>query len=194
MSVQTLFHVGDRVQTSALRTGTVEKLYGDDRVGVRFDIADEFGDFADILFADDLQLIPETPVTTPAETASTSFEEIALRSAARGESRVLPILVGGKNPLIKWKDSHIDEASTEQWAALYPAWIEEIAAKFPDVNVAVIPKPNEHLFIDEDESERFRKGYEKFSGEPFPETYTTSARANRCQSHWKQTERTRKMG
>jgi len=129
-------------------------------------------------------------VTAP----TNSFKEIALRSAARGESRVLPILVGGKNPLIAWGDTPIDIASTEQWAALYPAWIEEIAAKFPFVNAAVIAKPNENLFIDEDDSQRFRKGYEKFSGEPFPKTYTTSARSNRCQSHWRQTERTRKMG
>jgi putative DNA primase/helicase len=122
------------------------------------------------------------------------FRTVAMRAAARGESRVLPILVGGKNPLISWKDSPFDLASREEWAGLSQEWIDSQAAKFPNVNCAVVAKQNEHLFIDEDDSKKFRKGYEAFSGEPFPRTFTTSARANRCQSHWKQTDATREMG
>jgi hypothetical protein len=61
-------------------------------------------------------------------------------------------------------------------------------------NVAVIAKPFEHLFLDEDESEEFRTGYEGFAAEPFPSTFTTTARTDRVQSHWKQTDATRKMG
>ena len=145
--------------------------------------------------ADELRrrLVSEAPVEQVVAVRE-GFREIALRSAARGEGRVLPIQVGGKNPLIKWADTPIDTATTEEWAGLSQAWIEEHAAKFPNVNAAIIAKPTEHLFIDEDESDRFRKDYEQFSGEPFPKTYTTSARADHRQSHWKQTDRTRKMG
>jgi hypothetical protein len=122
------------------------------------------------------------------------FKTIALRSAARGENRVLPILVGGKNPLIKWKDSPIDTAPTEEWATLSEVWINELFKKYPDANACVVAKPNEFLFLDEDEMDRFRKGYEEFTGEPFPKTYTTSARTNRVQSHWRQTDASRMLG
>lgn len=123
-----------------------------------------------------------------------SFREIATSSVARGETRVLPIQIGGKNPSIKWKDTPFDLASTDEWAGLVGQWIDEQSEKFPNANCAVIAKPYERLFIDEDDSTAFRDGYELFSGEDFPHTYSTSARTDRLQSHWLQTDATRKMG
>jgi hypothetical protein len=123
-----------------------------------------------------------------------NFRSIALRSLARGEGRVLPIAVGGKNPLMKWKDTAVDTASSEEWKSLASQWIDEVAAQFPDANVCVIAKPEEMLFIDEDQMREFRAGYEAFSREAFPRTFTTSARDNRAQSHWLQTDTTRKLG
>jgi len=123
-----------------------------------------------------------------------TFRQLAEESAARGESRVLPIAVGGKNPTIKWKGTPFDLLPEPEWQGVVPDWINEQAASFPDCNCAVIAKPYERLFIDEDDSTAFRKGYEQWSGEPFPRTYTTSARENHLQSHWLQTDATRKMG
>lgn len=132
------------------------------------------------------------------------FREIARAALARGEKRIVPIAVGGKNPCIRWAaneaniaagvDTRIDTFSTEQWDAVADAWVEELAAKFPDMNAAVIAKPDEFLYIDEDSSKEFRDAYEQWSGEAFPVTYATSARANRLQSHWIQNDATRKMG
>lgn len=122
------------------------------------------------------------------------FKRIALRAAAHGEKRILPIQVGGKNPPITWAHLPIHNASTQEWEELYTAWIEQLAAQFPDLNACVVANKDEFLFIDEDLSAEFRKGYEAFAGEPFPITYTTSARANRCQSHWLQTDASRKLG
>jgi hypothetical protein len=123
-----------------------------------------------------------------------TFRQLAEESVARGESRVLPIAVGGKNPTIKWKGTPFDLLPESEWQAVVPDWINEQAASFPDCNCAVIAKPYERLFIDEDDSAAFRRGYEQWSGESFPKTYTTSARTNRYQSHWLQTDATRKMG
>jgi putative DNA primase/helicase len=144
--------------------------------------------------------------TVQTEPSISSFEAIARRSMARGENRILPIEVGdgesdiGKNPAIRWSKSHadvdsrIDSYSTEEWAAVAEDWVTALSVKFPKHNACVVAKPYEFLFIDEDESARFRNGYEAFAGEPFPVTFTTSAREDRWQSHWRQTDRTREMG
>jgi hypothetical protein len=123
-----------------------------------------------------------------------TFLQIAEKAVERNETRVIPIVIGEKKPAITWKGKPIDTASTEEWKAEVAAWIDEQAAKFPDLNCAVIAKPGEHLFIDEDDSATFRSEYELFSGEDFPRTYSTSARTNRLQSHWLQTDATRRMG
>ena len=133
-----------------------------------------------------------------------NFREIALAALARGENRIVPIKVGGKAPCIKWAaneaniaagvDTRIDSYSTEQWAAVAAGWVDVLAANFPSMNGAVIAKPNEVLFLDEDFSKEFRAAYEAWSGEKFPNTYATSARENRLQSHWRQTDATRKLG
>jgi Protein of unknown function (DUF3987)/Bifunctional DNA primase/polymerase, N-terminal len=135
---------------------------------------------------------PATPELAPR--VREDFKTIALRSVARGEARVLPIAVGGKNPLMKWKGTPIDTASTTEWESLAPQWVDTVAAQFPDANGCVIAKPDEMLFIDEDQMREFRAGYEAFAGEAFPHTFTTSARDNRAQSHWLQTDETRKLG
>jgi hypothetical protein len=128
------------------------------------------------------------------EAPTSQFKQIALRALARGEKRVLPIKIGGKNPLVTWAHLPIHNASTQEWEGLYKAWIDEKAAQFPDANACVVANADEYLFLDEDLSAEFRKGYEAFAGEPFPITYTMSARVNRCQSHWRQTDATRKLG
>jgi hypothetical protein len=148
------------------------------------------------------KFFPSAPEVIAAPTSK--FREIARAALARGEKRVVPIAVGGKNPCIRWAaseaniaagvDTRIDAFSTEEWAEVADAWVEELAQKFPDANAAVIAKPNEFLFIDEDSSKEFRDAYEQWSGEKFPNTYATSARENRLQSHWIQTDATRKMG
>ena len=127
-------------------------------------------------------------------TTFSKFQMLAYAAVLRGESRILPIAVGGKQPLIKWKNTPLDTAVESEWRTQIPQWVENLALSFPDANVAVIAKPNEKLFIDEDASAEFRAGYELWSGEKFPNTYSTSARENRLQSHWLQTDRTRAMG
>ena len=126
--------------------------------------------------------------------AESRFKQIALHAVARGEKRVLPIKIGGKNPLVAWAHLPIHNASTQEWEGLYKAWIDDTGVQFPNANACAVANADEYLFIDEDLSAEFRKGYEAFAGEPFPITYTTSARANRCQSHWLQTDATRKLG
>ncbi len=135
------------------------------------------------------------PVAEPEVVAPISrYRMVAYAALSRGEGRVLPIAVGGKQPLVKWKDSPIDVMPDSEWAEQAPAWIEQIAAQFPDANACVIAKPGTVLFIDEDASKEFRAGYEAWSGEKFPQTYATSARENRLQSHWLQTDKTRALG
>jgi len=134
-----------------------------------------------------------TEVTGVSKPDYEGFQSIALRCIARGQ-RPLPIKVGDKKPCMEWKGAAIDTASTEEWIKVAPQWVEDCAAKFPDAAVCVIAKPNEFLFIDEDESESFRTGYEAWSGEKFPSTYTTESRPNHRQSHWLQTDKTRAMG
>jgi hypothetical protein len=142
---------------------------------------------------------PTVEPTQPTEVANgvvarKTFRQLAEESVARGESRVLPIAVGGKNPTIKWKGTPFDLLPESEWQGIVQSWIDDKAGAFPDCNCAVIAKPYERLFIDEDDSAAFRRGYEQWSGESFPKTYTTSARTNRYQSHWLQTDATRKMG
>ena len=142
----------------------------------------------------DQQTADEKAVPAAEETTFPKFVQLALDSVARGEKRVIPIAIGAKKPLIKWAELDINTATTDEWDGLFLAWIYELGKQFPDANCATIAKDTERLFIDEDESERFRQGYEKFTGKPFPKTFTTSARQNRCQSHWLQTDRTRQLG
>jgi len=123
-----------------------------------------------------------------------NIRTIAERSIARGENRVLPIAVGGKNPAISWKNSPIDVASTSEWAGLAQSWIDSLDQQFPELNACVIAKPDEYVFIDNDTAKQFREGYEKFSGEQYPETFTTSATPNHYQEHFRQTDLTRAMG
>jgi hypothetical protein len=140
---------------------------------------------------------PEQALVVPSNDAINvrpTFRELATASVQRGEPRVLPIVVGGKNPSIKWKGTPFDLSSVEEWSNQVREWIDSLAAQFPEFNCAVVAKPNERLFIDEDDSETFRQGFEAWSGEAFPRTYTTSARPNRCQSHWLQTDAARQMG
>ena len=150
------------------------------------------------------RVIPQmvsAPVEQPqAETAQdqsapkSQFRVIAERSIARGEKRILPIAVGGKNPGLSWKDSALDLASTSEWAGLVSQWIDELDQKFPEMNACVIAKPDEFVFIDNDTAKEFREGYENYSHEKYPETFTTSATPNHYQEHFRQTDLTRSMG
>jgi hypothetical protein len=129
--------------------------------------------------------------------APSRFRTIAEAAIARGETRVLPIEVGGKNPAISWVndgDTRINTFSTEEWAAVAPAWVDDLAARFPDANGCVVAKPEEFIFIDCDTHREFVAGFEAFAGESFPVTYTTSARDNRTQIHFRQTDATRALG
>lgn len=144
------------------------------------------------------QVTTEKGTEQSSSTSSTSavyegFRAVAERAASRGQ-RPLPIIVGEKKPATKWKGSVIDTDTTEQWKSHSQEWIEECAAKFPQAAACVIAKPDEFCFIDEDESEQFRKGYEAFAGESFPRTFTSESRPNHRQSHWLQTDATRRLG
>lgn len=130
---------------------------------------------------------------TPERAGEPDFKEIAMAAVARGETRILPILVGGKNPIIKWAHLPIHDVSPAEWQGLNTKWIEELAAAYPNANACTVARADEYLYIDEDKSEEFRAGFQTFAGEPFPRTHTTSARPNRRQSGWKQTEYSRKM-
>lgn len=123
------------------------------------------------------------------------FETIARAAIARGENRVLPIVVGAKKPAIKWSGSDLDVLPAEQWASQVDAWVANVASsQFADLNACVVAKPLEFVFIDCDTYREFVAGYEAFSGETFPPTYTTSARGNRVQIHFRQTDATRTLG
>jgi len=133
-----------------------------------------------------------------------NFVEIARAAVARGEKRIVPIMVGGKNPPILWAanekniaagvDTRIDSDTTEQWETHYREYLNKIADKFPNANACVIAKSTERLFTDVDTYAEWKAAYEVFSGEPYPVTYTTSARHNRVQEHWLQTDATRELG
>ena len=132
------------------------------------------------------------------------FQKIADACIARGQCRVLPIEIGGKNPAIKWAandanaangvDSRIDSFNTQEWTSVVSEWIKSLAVKFPDLNACIIAKPDEFVFIDCDSYREFIEGYEVFSGEQYPLTYATSARENRTQIHFLQTNATRALG
>jgi len=117
------------------------------------------------------------------------FRLIAESAIARGEQRILPIEVGGKNPAIKWAaskdniandvDTRIDTFTTDEWASVVSDWVNGLAVRFPELNACVIAKPDELVFIDCDTTHEFVTAYEAFAGEKFPVTYTTSARENR---------------
>ena len=141
---------------------------------------------------------PSAPTAAPAAAAAApaavpvpNFLAIAEAAIARGETRILPIHVGDKNPIIKWAHLPIHNANPAEWATLYAEWIRELAAKYPNANACTVARSDEYLYIDEDMSQEFRQGYEAFTGESFPRTHTTSARENRCQSGWLQTNYSR---
>jgi hypothetical protein len=135
------------------------------------------------------------------EAAMGRFESIARAAIARGENRVLPIAIGGKNPAIPWVNveppqNDIDTMSSSEWAKRVESWVAEIAAEptLRDLNCCVVAKDDEHLFIDSDSYREFIAGYEAYAKQPFPKTYTTSARENRAQIHFRQTDATRALG
>jgi AAA domain/Bifunctional DNA primase/polymerase, N-terminal len=120
------------------------------------------------------------------------FRTIAYRALARN-SRMLPIKVGAKKPLVEWAGTEIDVLPLSEWLIVAPDYINDWANRFPSANCCEIGKPNEKCMIDED-SDEFRAGFEKWAGVPFPHTFTTSARAGHRQSHWYQTDKTRALG
>jgi primase-like protein/bifunctional DNA primase/polymerase-like protein len=122
------------------------------------------------------------------------FKVVATRAVTTRGQRVVPIMVGDKNPCVKWLDTPVGSDDNKVWAQNWQQWIDYCDSKFPDANVATIAKDQEYCFIDEDTSDEFRKGYEAFAGEPFPRTWTTQSRPNHRQSHWLQTNATRKLG
>jgi hypothetical protein len=152
----------------------------------------------DSVIAKDILDKIEDASRSQAETASKErqpegFRALAFRATQKRQARVLPIAVGGKNPLTKWKDSEIDTLLLNDWLDVATDYIEDWANKFPDANCCEIAKPDENCMIDED-SDDFRTGFEQWAGVPFPRTFTTSARAGHKQSHWKQTDKTRALG
>lgn len=136
---------------------------------------------------------PNAAVPAPAQRKYEGFLAVAMRAHARRQ-RVLPIRVGAKSPSMAWKGSAIDTDSSQQWRDHSEQWIRECAEKFPNDSACVVAKPDEHCFIDEDSSDEFRQGYEEYAGEPFPKTFTTQSRPNHRQSHWLQTDATRRLG
>jgi len=111
------------------------------------------------------------------------FEAIALRNAALGY-RVFPVNNLKKKSAIK----KFPELATSTDIALIKEW----ARKFPDASCGLLATHEGHFFIDEDDSKTLREGYEKATGKPFPRTHTTESRPNHRQSHWLQTDYTRK--
>jgi hypothetical protein len=129
---------------------------------------------------------PETvePETVKVESeAFEGFGVIASRNAALGYL-VFPVDSGKKKASIK----RFPELATGD-----PEQIQAWAKQFPNASCGLLATPSGHLFIDEDDSESFRQGYTVLSGDPFPTSRTTGARANHCQSHWLQTDYSRKM-
>ena len=121
--------------------------------------------------------IVETPTV-----AFEGFEAIAIRNATLGY-RVFPVDNLKKKASIK----KFPELATCDNLDLIKHWAE----KFPDASCGLLATPEGHLFIDEDDSDAFRKGYEAFAGEPYPVSRTTESRPNHRQSHWIQTDYTR---
>jgi putative DNA primase/helicase len=154
------------------------------------------------------QPAPETPETStdseaagsprkPESTEDTRpfFRELATAALARGETRIVPVEVAGdKNASVRWSEMNVNTATAEEWAPLVQTHIEQMTRKFPRENAGVIAKPDEVCFVDCDTYKEFIAGYKAFSGEKFPESYTTSARENRAQIHFKQTDATRALG
>lgn len=126
------------------------------------------------------------------------FATIARAAVGRGEPHVVPIVVGGKNPAVKWKndpDYNIDMYSTPEMNQISDKWIQALINRgFKNHNAAVIARPDNVLFIDDDRHAEFVVAYEAWSGEKYPHTYATSARENRWQLHFYQTDKTRGLG
>ena len=130
------------------------------------------------------------PIPVPAQKTETSapaaafegFEIIAMRNATLGY-RVFPVDNLKKKASIK----KFPELATSDNLDLIKHW----ATKFPNASCGLLATPEGHLFIDEDDSDTFRAGYEVFAGESYPVTRTTESRPNHRQSHWIQTDYTR---
>lgn len=110
------------------------------------------------------------------------FQEIALRNGARG-FRVFPVHRGTKQPCIKDFPELATTEPSEAWAA-----------QFPDANCGVMGD-DVHLILDTD---RWDKLQELFAGQlsldpTLFDTYCVSARDNRRQFAFLQTERSRSM-
>ena len=160
-----------------------------DSISVLFDGTDKL----DILCPEDLSAAPSADTSAEDLPKDNHFLKIAEGCILRGEFRILPIKKGAKSPLIKWKGTSIDTASTAEWLKLSNAHLQEMGRRFPDANACVLAKPNEKLFLDIDTMTEFHEAYEKFAGEPYPKTHTTSARENRCQEHFLQTDEARTL-
>jgi AAA domain/Bifunctional DNA primase/polymerase, N-terminal len=178
--------IGKGMQRALGGLGAFCKITGDE--------ADKIVNEALLEFQKQSTAAPAAPVVLAPVAPTPTFKDIALRSVARGEKRVLPIAIGGKNPLITWADKDINSMTTEQWETRVSSWIEEINAEYPEANVCVIAKPEERIFIDCDTYKELIYGYEEYMGGTFPVTYTTSARDNRTQIHFLQTDASRKLG
>jgi hypothetical protein len=113
-----------------------------------------------------------------------SFLDIALRNAARG-FRVFPVHRGDKKPLI---------VRFPEWAATDTKQIEEWARKFPDANCGVM-SDDVHLIVDTDRWDRLQELFaEQLQRDPaLFDTYAVSARANRRQLVFLQTDKSRAM-
>jgi len=111
------------------------------------------------------------------------FETIALRNASLGYL-VFPVDTGKKKPSIL----KFPQLATCGDTGLIKEW----ARKFPDASCGLLATREGRLFIDEDESSIFRTGYTAFTNEPFPISRTTESRPNHRQSHWIQTDYSRR--
>jgi hypothetical protein len=113
-----------------------------------------------------------------------SFLDIALRNAARG-FRVFPVHRGDKKPLI---------VRFPEWAATDTKRIEEWERKFPDANCGVMGD-EVHLIMDTDRWDELQELFtEQLQRDPaLFDTYAVSARANRRQLVFLQTDKSRAM-
>src|SRR5450755_2692277 len=112
----------------------------------------------------------------------TNFRTIALRNATRG-LRVFPVRAGTKEPHIR---DYPDLATTE------PEQIAQWARKWPDANCGVIGDDT-FLIVDTDRWAKLQELFaEQLREDPtLFDTYCVSAREDRRQFTFRQTERSR---
>src|SRR5207244_1475938 len=137
-----------------------------------------------------IELLVPAAVEPPTSKPIPNFRQIAEQAADRGFTRVVPIAVGGKNPLIKWVAEPIGYTSTEEWAPQAKAWRDKLAAEWPAANACIVA--DEMCFIDADTAATLKTGYEARTGKPFPTTYTTTSRPDHDQIYFLQTAATSK--